>query len=400
MPASEAYPCVPSAEAGQADNPRLVMAGVSSTAICGVRDHAQVLAAALREQGASVSLRWWERDRLWGPTETTRRFGDFVAELEGSIEEDRPASILYHYTAFAHSWRGIPILVPVLHRALTRSGAAVTLFLHEFAFPWRGLGLRGLAFASSQRAALVPLVAGANRLVATTEDRAQWLRSRPWLPRREITSAPVASNLPGATGPSSTGHVSPRIGVFSFADTALRRDLIIEAVGLLSRRGLDPRLVLIGAPGRDSDQGRGWQELATRGGCLEATCFTGILDRPALARAVAGVDIIVHADRAGPTSRKTSLAAALALARPVVAVDGPLCWGELVDSQAVVLVAPTGGAVAGAVERLAMDPEQRRDQGRRGLAFYERAMSPQVTASRLVDLLGLRQSPVNGGPTR
>jgi glycosyltransferase involved in cell wall biosynthesis len=68
-------------------------------------------------------------------------------------------------------------------------------------------------------------------------------------------------------------------------------------------------------------------------------------------------------------SRKTTLAASLASGRPVLAVDGPQRWAELVEAGAAMIASPTADALADAIAVLLQDESARERLGARGQSF-------------------------------
>ena len=89
----------------------------------------------------------------------------------------------------------------------------------------------------------------------------------------------------------------------------------------------------------------------------------------------------------GPTSRKGTLAGSLASGTPVVALDGPRTWAELVAADAVALVPPSPRALADALAAQLGDEPRREALGARGRAFAEARMSLAGTAATVTSLL-------------
>ncbi len=366
---------------------RLLAVGASSTSVCGVRDYAGVMEQRLREQGTAVTTLWWERDERWSPRATVREARRWLSEVGAIVAEQPPDCILWHYSVFVYGWRGIPLAAPVFARELARTGRPVVAVLHEFAFPLGRRGWRGTVHAVTQRIALVPTVQASNGVVVTTKDRLDWIRRRPWLPRKPLAFAPVYSNLPQANAPERTDGEQVVIGVFGFRAEDVRPELVTQALARLLTRGIDARLVLVGAPGAPSREASIWRAAAAAANCADAVSFTGVLDPLDLAAALSALDIVVLADKAGPTSRRTTLAAALAEGKAVVAFDGPKRWDALVRERAVVTVPQRADELAAELESLARDGERRRAQGARAATFYRRHMTPDVVVDRVLRLV-------------
>jgi glycosyltransferase involved in cell wall biosynthesis len=404
---------------------RLAVVGVSLSSICGVRDHAQLLAQALEQQGVTCSTHWLSRDRVAPFAAAGSQMRAWTGALEAELRRERPDAVLLHYSVFAYSHRGVPLLVHPVLRALCRSGVPLLTVLHEFAYPWRRRGWRGTAWALTQRAMLIDVVRASRALIVTADFQHEWVASRPWLPQRRAVVAPVFSNLPPAAdvgplrdrvrpvvGPPSAADVGPLpdrarpvVGPPSAADVGPLRDrvrpvvglfgysaegaavaLTLDAVRLLRERGVPVGLNLLGAPGRDSAAGEMWLAAARARGVADALSFSGILEPQALADALASCEVLLFAETAGPTTRKTTLASSLASGRPVVAIDGPRCWSELARSNAARIVPPTAPALAGAIEETLADERLRETLGARGGAFARERMSAPGNA-RIVGAL-------------
>jgi glycosyltransferase involved in cell wall biosynthesis len=370
--------------------PRVLVVGASATAVCGVRDYASTTSDAMRALGATVDACWWERRMSMGLAGARSEARGFLREFDQVVERVNPDIVLWHYSVFTWSLRGIPLLGPEWARRLSARGVPVVALLHEFAFEFGEGGARGTTWAATHRIALRmlwPALAGA---IATTEERRAWLLSRRWLADRPVLFLPVCSNLPTPARPTPRGN-QPTIGVFGYATDEARAALVVAALARLRGGGLATRLVLVGAPSPSSPAGRVWSEAAERAG-FDGLEFTGILDSADLAAVLASVDVVLSVDRAGPMSRKGTLAASLSLAKPVVAISGPQTWQQLVKEQAVLLVPPRADGIAAVLESLLSDVMARTSQGGRGAAFYARWMQPErlgaETLSFLSEIMG------------
>jgi glycosyltransferase involved in cell wall biosynthesis len=376
---------------------RILMVGASSTRICGVRDHARNLERALEELGQGVATLWWERNPGQGVTTALSEARAWASEIVRSVREWDPDCILWHYSVFTYGHRGVPLLVPLLARRLGAADMPLVAVLHEFAYSFGRRRWRGTVLALTQRAALFVLLRRCRALVVTTEERARWVLGHPWLPRRPIAFVPVCSNVPPRAGPRHRREgAALSVGVFGFGAEGFLADPVVSAVSRLRAGGLDISLVLLGSPGSESPQGRAWQAAARGAGCADALTFTGILDEEELANALSGLDVVVLPDEGGPTSRKTTLAAALAYGKPVVALDSPYRWEPLLLEQAVVLAPSTGEGLAQELEPLLEDRERRDQQGERAAAFYRRRMAPEVIAASILAFLDSVDSAVVG----
>jgi glycosyltransferase involved in cell wall biosynthesis len=366
----------------------MAVIGMSTSHICGVRDHATLLAEALEGENVRCSLHWLYRDRS-AFAGARAEISSWARELEDELRREQPDALLLHYSVFSHSHRGFPVFVPRIVSALRRSGIPLISFMHEFAFRQRGrTGLSGAAWSLSQRAALFGLMRVSAAAVVTVQERVDWLASRVWLPHRLLAFAPVFSTLPPPAGTPRGHREAPLVGLFGYsscrADTV---SLVLDAVALLGQRGVSVRLVLPGAPGPSSDAGEMWTTAARSRAVAQALCFTGTVPAQELSNTLAECDLLLSADRPGPTSRKTTLAGSLVSGTAVVAIDGHGTWRQLVEAGAAELVQPRPDALAAAIERLLREKGLREAIGARGRAFAEQSMGVALSAAVVAGLL-------------
>ncbi len=384
---------------------RVAVVGISIDDPCGVRDHAALLAQALAGERIECALHWLSRTPGSFASER-RELSAWTDALAGELQRGRVDAVLLHYSVFAFGHRGVPLFARPVLQATRAAGVPLVTFMHEYAYPWRLGGARGKVWAATQRLALRDVVRASRRLVVSAETRADWLRSRAWLARRPISVAPVFSNLPTAVeatlGPAAASPaaqaaapvappaparvpVAGRIGLFGYGHEGVDSATVLDALRTLRERerkvGREIELTLLGAPGSPSPAAARWQREAAARGLADAIGFSGRLPALELAGALAGCEVLLFAERGGATSRKTTLAASLASARPVVALDGVNGWRELSRARAAVIVEPDGAALADAIARLLEDRPARERQGALGRDFAERAMSVERSAS-------------------
>ncbi|HUB35265.1 MAG TPA: hypothetical protein VL972_00435 [Solirubrobacteraceae bacterium] len=370
---------------------RIAAVGLSTSDPCGVRDHATLLADALAAEGVDCSLRWLSRSRGLVTHTDRAEVADWARRLGEELAGENLDAVLWHYSVFSYAWHGVPVGVPAVLGALRHPGRPLVGFLHEHAFPWRRCGLRGKVWALSHRVALAAIMRGCAAIVVTDAERGRWLGSRRWLARRPVAVTPVFSNLPAAGVPAADGAHALKawapdaeggaIGLFGYSHEGVRMELVLDALRLLGERGLQARLLLLGAPGRESAAGERWVRAAGARGLEQPPCFSGMLPAGELAQRLAGCEVLLCADRPGPTPRKTTLAASLASGRPVVALDGRLTWPELKRARAVAVVAPSPEALAGELAGLLADGAARADLGERGSRFAAEHMSVEHSAA-------------------
>jgi glycosyltransferase involved in cell wall biosynthesis len=360
--------------------------GVSTTAICGVRDHGALLAEALGREGCSCSTHWLDRQ---GESlgEARAQVGAWTRALPAELAGARADAALLHYSVFSLSYRGLPLFTHPVLAAVRKAGLPLVTILHEFVYPWRRDGLRGTAWALSQRALLIDVMRASDALVTTTDFQAEWLVSRPWLVKRPVAVAPVFSNLPAPAARPRGDSAVPRIGLFGYAYGEATVAPVVAALRTLQDRGVEAQLQLLGAPGESSTAGEEWLNAARDAGLSRAPSFSGMLAAQQLSDALAACELLLFVDPLGPNSRKTTLAASLASGRPVLAVDGPRCWAELAGAGAAKIVPPQPQALADALAGLLEDARSRELLAARGLAFAERSMGAPRAARTIAALL-------------
>lgn len=365
---------------------RTAAVGVSTGETCGVRDHAALLAESLARENVSCSLHWlWRSEQSIGDARS--EFRAWTRGLAAELDRDRPDAVLLHYSVFAYAYRGLPLFVPAVLSALRGLGIPLVTFLHEYAYPWKRGGVRGAAWALSQRALMLEVMRASDAVAVTVDFRAEWLASRPWLPKRPTVIAPVFSNLPAPAPVAPSDRSGRVIGLFGYSYDGAAASLVLDAMRLLEDHGVEAQLILLGAPGRSSAVGEGWLESARERGITRPPSFSGTLSAQDLSDALAACDVLLSADPIGPTSRKTTLAASLASGRAVVALDGHRRWAELVRSEAAAVVEPTARALADALTVLLEDEGMRETLGDRGRAFARREMSVERSAAIVARLL-------------
>jgi glycosyltransferase involved in cell wall biosynthesis len=369
---------------------RVLQVGVSYQEPCGIGGYARIVEDDLRRRGCSVASAWWERDDDGSFTSgTLRGLREWGRTLDDRLSGEGADVVLWHYSVFGYGWRGIPVFAAATARRLARGNVPVVVILHEFGHPWWWPGWRGAVFAVTHRLALIPVLRAASSVVVTTEERQRWILDRWWLPSTPPAFSPVFSTVGAGVGTEDSpgaGSEGTTVGVFGYAAARMRPDIVLAALRALQGEGRRVSLSLVGAPGPHGAGARRWQRAADEVGGIDIA-FTGALDPAALSQVLVELDVVVFPDEAGPTSRKTTLAALLAHGCCVVALDGSGTWKALVDEGAVVLSSPETADLAAHIGRLLADGHARRAQGRRASDFYDRHLAPDVIVDGLWPLL-------------
>ncbi len=365
---------------------KTVAVGMSVIPTCGVRAHAGILADALGEVDVSCSLEWLSRSEAsLGAARSDVR--GWTRQLTAALDGSDLDAILLHYSVFAYSYRGLPFFVHPTLAALRSSRLPVITVVHELVYPWTIGGWRGKLWALSQRAVLIDVMQASAAVLATADFRVEWLGSRPWLPRRPATFAPVFSNLPAPRPRARSEGARAVIGLFGYAYEGAASALVLDALRALLDRGVEVELELLGAPGPSSPAAESWVAGARARGLADSLSFSGTLEPQELSDALAGCEALLFIGAGGPSSRKGTLAGSLASGAPVIALDGPRRWSELVRHDAVLVVEPTSSGLAEGIASLLADEGRRDALGKRGRAFAEQQMGPARTAAAVRGLL-------------
>ncbi|HWX74562.1 MAG TPA: glycosyltransferase family 4 protein, partial [Solirubrobacteraceae bacterium] len=309
------------------------------------------------------------------------------ATLRGELRDRPPDAVLLHYSPFSYAHRGLPLFVRPVLSAARAAGVPLLTFAHETAYPWGRGGWRGTLWAATQRGALVELLRASAAVVVTSEDQRAWLGTRAWLPRRETRLAPVFSNLPPALAQAGRDGDGRVIGLFGYAYQGAELALVLDALRLLHERAANARLVLLGAPGRASPAAEEWLRAARARGVESLLSFVGPLPAQELSDRLAACEVLLSCPRSGPTSRKGTLAASLASGAPVVAIDGPRTWAELVRAEAALVLPAAPEPLAEGLAELLRDDARRAALGARGRAFADSHMSLAGAAHTVRELL-------------
>lgn len=366
---------------------RVLMVGASEPGPCGVANYDAVVRRELEAAGVQTSVVWWRRDAGASRARTRRGLEEWLSATALESERFAPSVVLWHYSVFTYSYRGLPIFARRAARGLQAEGVPVVALLHEFVFePWRALGARGALYAVTHRLALRSVLAACAAAIVTTEHRMDHLQSRPWLPRRPLGFVPVCSTVPQDELERAAREVRPAndhpvVGVFGFGTPNFQAELLVEAMRRIRRRGPAAELRLIGAPGRDSEQGRRWIRAADSGDRVPLT-FSGVVEPRELLQELALCDLLVHPEP-GPSSRRTTFATALALGRPSVVLADANGWHAAIEHAAIRAAPAEPAGLAAVVDELLWDPAARDALGERARRFHASSQAPRVVARQL-----------------
>jgi glycosyltransferase involved in cell wall biosynthesis len=349
------------------DMPRRVRAiAVVPAGPGGVRDHARLLGEALRERAFDVDVECIDAPPAPHCRAQVRRW---LRSLQ------RGDLVLWHYSVFAHTYRGLPTDLVALGLRARRRGARVCTILHEAAYTNLRQGWRGVVWSITQQAALPVVLRGSDRIVCTSTARAEWITRFPGA-RRPITMIPVFSNFGPQRMTSSERSSGSRPRRVVIPDWGAERGH--ENLTAVRGIGSDVELVLLGMPGPGDPRAAAWHRFGEEA-AAPAVEFTGVLDAKAYRSTLASARVILLVAPTGPSTRRGTFAASLASGRPVVAITGPETPDELRHTGAFEVVELEQAQEM--VLTLAGDEARARALGEHGRAFYERALSVERGAA-------------------
>lgn len=343
----------------------------------GVADYTALLARALADAGDEVHV-WTAGDARVeeGRVQVHAAPGAFGPRALRALDRGhrrlpREAIVLVQYTPHAFGLRGVNL--PFCAWAAGWRARSLWVMFHEVHFPFeRSAPLRHQALSLAQQGMARLLASRARRTFVSTP---AWTPVLARVAPRAPTPAwlPVPSNLPTVVAPAASAAArdtlgvapgQPLLGHFGSYGAWFREHVVSALLRLLERP--ERRAVLLG-----------------RGGEVAAAAL--VAARPALAGRVharagsaaelsaliAGCDLLLQPFVDGPTTRRGSLMAALALGRAVVTNDGPLT-DDLFRHGLVALAASPAGLVAEAERLLAAPAVRARLESAAAAAYRER----------------------------
>lgn len=358
---------------------------MSTRASCGVRDYAVLLDQHFERLGHGVRRIWIHRKRSgWLAGFTCDAL--LLARTQKTMRKVAPVAAVFHYSPFAFGAHGLPFLAPLLPLVSRLQRVPLTVVLHELCFPWGTAGWRGLVWAVWQRLALTPIIFASEALIVSTEERAEWLARTFPGSKRKLTTIPIGTNIPYAGRRDSTGLQDLQgrrvIGTLGWEKETAAVDVVLESVRLLREKGLDVVFLLIGEPGEHSAAGVRWKRSAEAQEIPSSLLFTnGGLHPADVSSYLTALEIYVHVDASGPTPRRSSLAAALAHARPTVGLAGTQTWSALRDGEEVFLSPIDARSLADGLREILISRELATKLSIGALAAYKREMDPHKNFS-------------------
>lgn len=345
----------------------------------GVADYTRRLACALAQAGEEVHV-WAPGVGVEDPGVRFHQLPDLgpggLLRLARGVQGAR---LLVQYAPHAFGLRGLNL---PLCAWLARRRPAPWVMFHEVHFPCAQGGWRGRVLGRTQQVMAALAGRAASRTYVSTEAWTPLLRRL--APRAHPVWLPVPSNLPEAVSPETAARAREAlapgggalIGHFGTHGTWFAAQ-VSHALRALLRADPARSAVLLG---------RGGQPVAARL-LADEPSLTGRVHawagEPArLATGLAACDVVLQPYLDGPTTRRGTLMAALALGRAVVSNRGDLTEPAFMR-EPLLRLAPSPEGLADEAERLLADPPAREALGRAAASAYEARFSLACTVETL-----------------
>ncbi|MBI4617793.1 MAG: glycosyltransferase family 4 protein [Planctomycetes bacterium] len=386
----------------------------SFTPGCGVGDHGIRLAVALscmadvrlatRVAGGEPPPELGE-ERVW---RLAGRPGAGRRSLDREFARFRPDVFLLEYAPHLGSPRGLDRSGLLAAFAARRRRVPVVLFFHEIASPW-SLEPAALVTGCHQRAVALLLLGLSRGAIVTSFERVRDLTRLGGTRRLPVVLIPIGSNVRASRWTSedrSRRRASRGIADGSFVLSLFGRDHwsrrtgpALAALDLLVAEGMDAHLVVLGLAGRALS---GVAHARSRSGVAHARSgetarvppalqarvhILGFLPEDEISGWLGASDLYLLPLSDGVSTRRTTLAAALAHGLPVLGTRGPNTDPDLFGREFVRLV-PCGegdGAFARAALILARDPGSRTRLGRAAKKAHDELFAWDVAARRVIE---------------
>jgi len=348
----------------------------------GVGDYTSQIAAALATAGDDVVV--CVPGSFGAPEPIPRvelvvlpdRFGRHSRAVLDRIQQERRARLLVQYVPNAFGARGSNLAFCRWLGQRRDVGDSVAVMFHEpyFYFGWRAPRRNALALVQRAMAAL--LLRAADEVYVSTSAWNRYLTPfAPWSAPRPIT-APIPSTIP-VRAKLLTRRPTKVVGHFGSygADIApLLRDTLVRLLE-------SDREVSVLCMGRGSEEFV--RELSSNGVLSSRLRSTGYVSRGDVASAIAACDLMLQPYPDGVTTRRTTVMAGLANARPVLTTTGALTEAVWHTTRAVAVEPVDAEALAEAAGALLRNPTRLADLATRGEAAYRAHFAIEHTIAQL-----------------
>jgi glycosyltransferase involved in cell wall biosynthesis len=299
-------------------------------------------------------------ERVWSVPDT-------LDHILSTLEQIDPFRTVLQYSPFLWNRRGFDLLGPQLARRLAKAGHPADVVFHEL---WVPFGPRlGLMVRGVFHRLVVAMMAGqARRVIVTSRERIGEVQRCLFTGRDRVRMIPLASLIAVANGVDRAA-VRGELGVedgelllcmLGFDHDSKPTDGVVAVWKELQMAGIRSRLLLIGDT-----------RVPVREEMAHWIVAPGYCAAPRASALLQASDLFLAPLTDGVSSRRTSVAAAMAHGVPVVSTRGHHTDSGLY-TDAVMELPPTGDepAFARAVLALARSPERRLTLARQARQLY------------------------------
>jgi glycosyltransferase involved in cell wall biosynthesis len=352
----------------------------------GVADHVLRLSDELLKRGHEVEV-WAPGSRVGAKERPYHHACDFrgaaLAELDGAIRKTPRTRVLLHYVPLTFGRFN-----PAFMRWLSRCRNPLWVMFHEVAYPlrWRQRFRHRVLGVMTHWTART-LAGRADRVLVSTPSFEPLLRRlSPSL--GPVHWLPISSNIPEPDDGRDAVVVRRELGLSSSDLLVVHFGTFREGQALLGgviRRLLEDPRVHVAILGRGAEEYTRKVDLDSH---LRLRVHSvGQSPASRVAELIAAADLGLYPFVDGVTTRRTSLMAALSLAKPVVTTVGATTEPIWFETDAVRLVEPNAEKLARAARELLADEVSRRALGGRAKLAYQQNFAVRCAADSLEALL-------------
>lgn len=325
--------------------------------VCGIGDYTALLASALREQSADAEVwtGWAETEAVPGIVQPVVPGWDLAGiwMLAAELVRARPDIVHLQYERGLYEQK--PAICLHLPRLLRRAGIPLVTTFHSLDGP-RGWG-------RAHRAALLPLLWGSRSIVVCSQRQLRALNRLPGGIGAKTTLIPVGSTIPVVHRRAMDSERPPgplRLVYFGFLWQGRNIELLLQALRAVIDNGREAVLEIVGDE-RDPAYHATLDRQARDMGIADRVRFHGALPAIEVSRILASADLVLLPFETGVSTGRSTLAAALAHAAPVITLAVPDNLSPLFADRENMRFTPVGepDAFITTVREAAADPALR-----------------------------------------
>jgi glycosyltransferase involved in cell wall biosynthesis len=360
--------------------PVALISGSFPPRVCGVGDHAALLAEGLRLRGAPTVV--WTGERETAPRDgmiapvVTGWDSAGIRRLVRDLTKTRPRLVHLEYERGIYNHQSaVPLLLPLL---LRRAGLPLVTTFHALDGPrvWR----------QAHRAALLPLLLASRDIVVCSQRQLSALRRLPVIGGR-ATLISCGSVIPTLFARAETRPEGPlRLVYFGFVWRGRNIETLLRALQAVQSAGMAATLDVIGGL-RDESYRADLDRLAAELGVTAAVRFRGALPVRDVSAALASADLVLLPFESGVSTGRSTLMTALAHRAPIVTYGAADNLSPLFVEGGNLSIAPVGDEADYVARTVALAADAAlREKLSRGAAILSEAFSWPAIAGHTLDL--------------